>query len=242
MTVDPFRYLPDLVGMIRDPAQSSYRKFDFAVLDQKMAERGIVDWRRTDEDREASRQTALAGRLNDDLWVFAYGSLMWDPGFHFAEVRRATVNGYRRRFCLKTTLGRGTPEKPGLMAALDGGGECHGLAYRIDSEQADSETQIIWAREMIMHAYRPAFIELATPQGSVEALTFVIDHSATSYMHDLSIEEAAQLIATGAGIFGKNLDYLDSLAEHFAVLGIDDEELFTLHALAREFAEKAPAE
>lgn len=241
MTADPYRHLPDLAGRILDPARSSFRQIDFAGLDRKMAERGVTGWRRTDEEREATRQAALADRLDDDLWVFAYGSLMWDPAFHFAEVRRAQAEGYRRSFCLRTTLGRGTPEKPGLMAALDRGGNCHGLAFRIDRQLVDEETRVIWAREMIMHAYDPAFIALTTPQGPVEALAFLISPEAEHYLRDLSLEEAAGYIATGAGTFGTNLDYLDNLAEHFRVLDIDDEEFFALHALARQMAER-PAE
>lgn len=241
MMADPYTHLPDLAGRIVDPELSTFRRIDFAGLDRTMAKRGVTDWRRTDDDREATRQAALAERLDGDLWVFAYGSLMWDPAFHFAEVRRAQAEGYRRRFCLRTTLGRGTPEKPGLMAALDSGGNCHGLAFRIERQKVDEETRVIWAREMIMPAYDPTFIPVATPQGPVEALAFVINPGAEHYLRDLSVEETARYIAAGIGIFGRNLDYLDNLAEHFAVLDIDDQEFFGLHALARQIAE-SPAD
>ena len=236
---DPFRHLPDLKDKIVDPTRSSFRDFDIAALDQKMQKLGIANWRRTDEDREATRQTALADRTDDDLWVFAYGSLIWDPAFQFVEVRRAVAEGYQRSFCLKSELGRGSPDKPGLMAALDIGGECQGLAFRIDRSCIDAETRVIWSREMIIHAYYPRFIKLATPQGSVEALAFVMDRTAKNYLPGLNIDETARLMATGVGVFGSSLDYLDNLADHFAVLGILDDALLKLQDRARQIASRS---
>ena len=233
---DPYQNLPDLADMIVDPGRSAYRNIDFAALDRKMAERGALNWRRTDEDREATRKAVLGERWNDDLWVFGYASLMWDPGFHFAEARRATAEGYRRRFCLKTTLGRGTPEKPGLMAALDAGGRCEGLAFRIAQPRVEEETRILWAREMIMPAYDPRFIALSTPQGPIDALAFVINHEAENYLHELSLEETARCIGTGVGVFGRNIDYLENIVAHLAAFDIEDKETLELHRLARQIA------
>ena len=45
-----------------------------------------------------------------DVWFFAYGSLMWDPGFRPAEVRPALLHGWHRRFCVASAIYRGTPE------------------------------------------------------------------------------------------------------------------------------------
>ncbi len=236
---DPFRHLPGLRDQIADPEHSRFREFDYAPLDRALAAAGVRNWRRSEAEREATRQVALAGRLHTDLWVFAYGSLMWDPAFHFAEVRSALARGYHRAFCLRSELGRGAPGKPGLMAALErlpDGGECHGLAFRIAADLADRETWIIWRREMIAHAYAATFIPVDTPQGPVEALAFVMDPTAEHYAPGLDLEESARLIATGEGLFGKNLDYLDNLAEHFRLLGIEDDDFFALHGRAREIA------
>lgn len=232
MIADPFTHLPDLKDMIVEPSRSKFRNLDIAAFDRMMEAAGKRNWRRSDADREATRQAALAGRLDRDLWVFAYGSLMWDPAFFFAEVRSALVKGYRREFCLRAEIGRGTPKRPGLMAGLNQGGECQGLAFRIDGSIVDNETRIVWAREMIMKGYLPRFVELVTPQGSLEALAFIVDKSAKSYMPNLSLEEMASSIATGAGVLGSNFDYLDNLAKHFSAMGIADEALFELHALA----------
>ena len=71
-----------------------------------------------------------------DLWVFAYGSLIWDPGFPFEEARPALLRGYHRAFCLYSTRYRGTPERPGLVLGLDRGGACRGVAFRVPGRHA----------------------------------------------------------------------------------------------------------
>lgn len=234
---DPFRNLPNLKGKILDHSRSNFREIDFTALDQKMRDAGFPsEWRRSDEEREASRIETLDGRMRDDLWVFAYGSLMWDPAFRFDEVRTAVATGYQRSFCLKSELGRGTPEKPGLIAGLNVGGNCHGLAFRIDRDRIEDESRVIWAREMIIQSYIPKFIRLATPMGSVEALAFVVDHAAERYVAGMSMKEAANMIATGVGVFGSSLEYLENLTGHFELLGIQDDALFRLRDMSNRLA------
>ena len=214
-----------LSGKIIEPEKSTFRVSlaTFEEWDKRAAEAGYgQNWRRSHEDREATRSTALAGRLNDDLWVFAYGSLMWDPAIRIVEIRRATVQGFHRRFCLKTEIGRGSKAAPSLMAGLDIGGECHGLAFRIPANAVNHETEILWMREMIGNAYIPLFKAVVTPQGSVEALAFVMDRASPRFA-DLNSAQAAGIIATGRGVLGTNLEYFDHLADHVAVLGIQDE-------------------
>jgi cation transport protein ChaC len=234
---DPFTHHPELRNKIVDPLTSSYRDMDLATLDEKMmAAGGPADWRHSDAYREESRRKTLERRPQGDLWIFAYGSLIWDPAFRFSEVRTALLKGYRRSFCLKSELGRGTPEKPGLMAGLDDGGACRGIVFRIDRDHIDVETRVIWRREMLLHAYAPKFVQVETPPGNVEALAFVIDHSAKSYLPGLSMEETAGYMATGSGIFGSSLAYIESLAGHFETIGIEDEALFRLLDLSRRMA------
>lgn len=235
---DPFRHLPNLRHEIEDPDGSRYRDIDYDILDRAVAN-GSTSWRRSDDEREATRKTTLDGRTGADLWVFAYGSLMWDPGIHFSEVRRALAPGYHRSFCLRSDIGRGSSKRPGLMAALDAGGECHGLAYCIRTTDVEKETRLLWRREMIAHAYIPRFIAVQTPQGPVEALAFVMDQTAARYLPGLSLEQAARFIGTGRGPIGTSLEYLDSLIAHFAVLGIVDEEMVALHERATQISTHA---
>lgn len=234
---DPFRHHPELRDKIADPQGSSFRRMDIALLDEKMQAAGAPKtWRHSDAHREAARRTFLKDRATGDLWIFAYGSLMWDPGFHFCEVRQGVLAGYHRRFCLRSELGRGTRERPGLMAALDRGGTCHGLVFRIERERLEEETRLIWQREMLLHAYEPKLVAVETPRGAVEALAFVVDPSAKNYLAELSAEKAAYYVATGEGVLGTSLAYVENLAEQFATMGVQDPELLNLRNLARELA------
>jgi len=223
---DPFRHHPELRGLIVDPLTSAYRAMSLELLDERMRAIGApADWRRGDDDRE-----------DGDLWVFAYGSLMWDPGFRFGEIRSGLLRGYHRRFCLRSVVGRGTPDRPGLMAGLDRGGECRGLAFRIDGAHVEEETRIIWRREMVMRSYAPEFVPVETAWGGIEALAFIVDPAGESYRPGMSLEETAAFMATGAGLFGSSLDYLERLTDHFATIGIEDDELTRLRDLSRRLA------
>ncbi len=235
--VDPFIYCPDLRDKILEPTKSSFRELDLDRLDDTMREAGApTDWRFSCEYREASRQKILKGRWNQDLWVFAYASLIWDPAFYFDEIRMANLSGFHRRFCLRSVIGRGTPSKPGLVAGLDEGGECQGLVYRLRKSRIEEETKVIWRREMLLHAYKPTFLQMDTEQGTVEALAFIADHNAANYLADMTIDETAHYMATGVGSFGSSLEYLEKLAYRFEVLGFKDEALFSLRDRAREIA------
>jgi cation transport protein ChaC len=236
---DPFRHHPELREQIADPLTSVHRSMDLASLDQRMLAAGAApNWRHSDAHRERSRNETLNGRWDGGLWIFAYGSLMWDPAIRFSEVRTALLRGYHRSFCLRSVISRGTPECPGLMAGLDGGGECNGLVFKIDQHHVEEETRVIWNREMLLHAYTPAFVRIETFLGDVEALTFVVDHEADSYLSDLSDEEAVRYVATGVGNAGSSLAYIESLAEHFETLGIEDAALFHLYEGARRLADR----
>ena len=219
-----FVHVPILAGKVRDPETSTFRisRDTFRDWDKRAQEAGYGDnWRRTHEEREETRSRTLTGRLGRDLWIFAYGSLMWDPALHIVEIRRATLEGFHRRFCLKIEIGRGSKDRPALMAALDEGGECHGLALRIPAHAVDRETEILWMREMIGEGYTPVFRTVETPQGPIEALAFVMDRASPRFA-DIGAEEAACIIAGGSGLLGTNLEYFDNLATHVEALGIKD--------------------
>ncbi len=92
-------------------------------------------------EREASLNEALLDRPpGEETWVFAYGSLMWNPALEYAEVQPSKVEGWRRSFCFWTPMGRGTPELPGLMLALADGGACEGIAYRLSPDLVRQRT------------------------------------------------------------------------------------------------------
>ena len=227
---DPFSHHPELRGKVADPLQSSFRTFTTEGLAVRLKARGLpVDWWHTDAEREASRAQALAGRRGGDLWVFAYGSLMWDPAFRFEEVRRAHAPRHARRFILKDVYGgRGTFAAPGLMAALDAGSGCDGLAFRIAGANVEQETEILWRREKIGPAYIPVFIDVDLSDRRIPALTFVADHDATLIDAGLTRAQQVEYCATGTGFMGSSADYLRNIAGQFAALGIRDEEVSEL--------------
>ncbi len=226
-----FEELPHLREKILDPLTSRFRNIDLEEFDRQAILNGLgPDWRRPDADRERTRQEILGDRMDRDLWVFAYGSLMWDPAFFFDEVRLARAEGYERRFCLLLKSGRGSPDAPGLMAGLDRGDSCQGLAFRIRADHVDQESEIIWRREMIGFGYVPTFIPVETAIGSVEALTFVVDPDSDRYQGGLNPDEAAAMIAVAEGRLGSNREYLDSLSAQLDLLGLEDAHFSDLYA------------
>lgn len=169
-----------------------------------------------------------------DIWVFAYGSLMWDPALCFAEVRRARLVGYARRFILLDERGgRGTAEAPGLMAALDRGHACEGLVFRIPAQDVETETEILWRREIVGPAYTAQFVEAQLDSGlinsgPIDVLAFIADHSVPEMVVDLSRDKQIEFIATGEGLFGTSYAYLANIVGQFDALGIHDEETANL--------------
>lgn len=235
---DMFRHLPALRRLAIPPEKSRMRLSDerFAELDaQAEAEGWPPGWRMEHGAREANRHAVLSGRWEQDLWVFAYGSLIWDPAVAVEEYRPGTLDGWRRQFCMRLEGGRATRERPGLMAALDKGGHCEGVVFRIPATLVDQETDYMWRREMFAGAYRPVFQEIATPQGSVEALVFVIEQDNRRYAPGIPKDEAAKIIAAAEGDFGPNFDYLDSLVRNLDELGVNDDDIRQLHALAARY-------
>ena len=154
---------------------------------------------------------------------------MWDPALQFEEVRRAHVPGYARHFILKDIYGgRGTVDKPGLMAALDEGPGCDGLAFRISRENIEEETKILWQRERIGPAYTPVFVDAVSADDRITALTFVADHEADLIVANLTRAQQIEYCATGTGFMGSSLDYLRNISSQFAALGIQDAEVSDL--------------
>jgi len=170
-----------------------------------------------------------------DLWVFGYGSLMWDPGFPFVEQRLALLRGYHRRFCIYSMRHRGTPERPGLVFGLDHGGACRGMAFRVAATEVAPVLDTLWAREMSGAVYRPRLLPVRLEGGAVvPACAFVVDRSHAQYCRGLSLEQSAALISQGEGGRGRNLEYLANTVEHLEQLGIADHGLRDLlHAVLK---------
>lgn len=235
MSEDAYAHLPHLRHCVT-PAESSELRVTPEVLmlwDERARQLGRpADWRLSDRELDASRHALLGGLDgSQDLWVYSYGSLMWDPGFHFAEVRLAELPGHQRRFSYRTMLGRGTPDCPALMLSLEPGpGCCTGLVFRIAAAVAPHEAAVVWRREMIRDGYRPCLLPVRTPQGEVTALVFAANPAHADHVGELPLDETAAVIARAAGMLGTNRDYLEQLVQQLDNLGIEDPYLRRLMA------------
>ncbi len=175
--------------------------------------------------------------MRDALWVFGYGSLIWNPGFAFAERAVARLDGWHRSFCMTSIHYRGTPEAPGLVLALDRavGTSCQGLGFRVAPGTEDETLAYLRAREMVGDGYHEERLPLALTDGrQVEAVAYVIDRDHGQYLGGLALEDQARIIARSAGGRGPNRDYLFATAADLHNLGIADPDLDWLTARVRE--------
>ncbi len=182
------------------------------------------------EQRAASLAATLACRPDDGpVWIFGYGSLMWNPAFEYAESCTGTLVGWHRAFCLRLTAGRGTPWQPGRMLALREGGCTTGLAFRVPERLLAQELAILWKREMITGCYLPTWCPLVLDDGrQVNALVFIMDPRHPLFEADTRPEIIAPLIARASGPLGTNVQYLFSLEQKLAALGMHDGSLDAL--------------
>ncbi|WP_340151144.1 gamma-glutamylcyclotransferase [uncultured Sneathiella sp.] len=189
----------------------------------------------THEERDETRRKFLANaNLDEGLWVFGYGSLLWNPAFHYTGWQPARLYGFRRRFCLEASIGRGSPEKPGLMLALDHGGSCNGRAFHIAPEKIESETDILWMREMISGSYNAQHVRIRLPEKTVNGLTFVINRKHPRYIADIDMQETARLLASGEGHLGTCREYLNNTITHLDEMNVRDRYLHELQQKLRE--------
>ena len=156
----------------------------------------------------------------EEIWVFAYGSLMWNPGFPHLEVRRGRLHGYHRRFCIYSHVYRGTPERPGLVLGLDRGGSCEGLAFRVPAGEAREVLDYLYDRELVTDVYIPRWVRVATRKGEVRAASFVVDRHHHQYTGELDLEATATLIQQGSGVSGPGIEYLRNTVHHMEALGL----------------------
>jgi cation transport protein ChaC len=183
----------------------------------------------SEAELEASIAATLAGRPpGADVWVFGYGSLIWNPAFHFAERRIGAIHGFHRAYCLWSNMGRGTPERPGLMLGLERGGSCRGVALRIAPEDVDSELDIVWRREMVSGAYVPRWVSVSSAEGTFQAVTFAINREHSRYTGALGEEQIVNTVAMASGNLGTCCEYLFNTVEHLKELGLTDRRLFRL--------------
>ena len=187
-------------------------------------------------------EPAEAGAIcrGDDFWVFGYGSLIWNPGFPFVERQHAILSGFHRRFCIRSTIYRGTPERPGLVLGIDAGGECHGMAFRVGGERREEVLAYLYEREVPLAVYTPTWVPVLVRGAPVDALTFVVKRGHRQFAC-LSEPEMAAIIACSSGANGSNFEYLENTVRALHELGVPDRELDVLHDRVCALRESAKA-
>lgn len=174
------------------------------------------------------------GRANTDLWIFGYGSLMWNPGFPFVEAVPARLDGYHRAFCIYSMHYRGTPARPGLILGLDRGSTCVGVAFRIAAGEAAAVRHYVRTRELVTGVYREVSVPvtlLEKDRDEVTAMTFIAERQHPAFAGDLALSRQARIVRKAKGLTGFNLDYVLNTACHMATLGIRERRIERLVAL-----------
>jgi cation transport protein ChaC len=174
------------------------------------------------------------------IWVFAYGSLMWNPGFAHDAAEPALLRGWHRSFCIYSHRYRGTPERPGLVLGLDRGGACRGVALRIPAAATEAAMSYLWEREMVggVYDFRPVRVRGAS--GAVDAHAFTVRRCHAGYAGRLSTEETARLILQGIGGRGHCREYLANTVRQLECLGLIDGPLHKLEERVKALAAREP--
>jgi cation transport protein ChaC len=182
---------------------------------------------------EHSLNATLAARPSGDgadIWIFAYGSLIWNPTFAYCARMPGAIHGWHRRFCVGAPLGRGTLEQPGIVLGLDRGGSCRGVAYRIRADQVGEELAALWRREMVIDCYEPRWVRVEMRSSSAFAITFVVKRSAPNYEGPICKERLIDRLVAASGELGSNADYLLETVEGLRLAQVPDRHLEVLAA------------
>jgi cation transport protein ChaC len=183
--------------------------------------------------------TALVG-AGAPAWIFAYGSLMWNPGFAHDAAEPALLRGWHRSFCIYSRRYRGTPERPGLVLGLDRGGACRGRAFRVAGARLEAALRYLWEREMAGGVYDFRRVPLEIAEGRVAGWAFTARRDHRGYAGRLGVEETARLILQGIGGRGHCREYLENTVRHLECLGLLDGPLHALEEKVKALAAKTP--
>jgi cation transport protein ChaC len=192
-----------------------------------------------DADYDAIVADMLASHApNEDAWLFAYGSLIWKPELDHLEERRATAFGWHRSFCFRLYRNRGTLETPGLMMALDRGGQCTGMLFRLPAAGLPEQLGKLFRREFTVKPVnsmpRWISVEAQGERERIRAITFVMNRGSPAYVRKLSLEQKADILASACGHWGSCAEYLYNTVAHLEERGIHDRYLWRLQQLVAE--------
>ena len=185
-----------------------------------------------DEQVLASLDETMASHpAGQPVWIFGYGSLIWNPLMEYAEKRWARVRGWHRGFYIWSKVNRGTPDVPGLVLALDKGGSCHGVAYRLHDDRLVEELAILWRREMVAGTYMPRWLSADIGNQTVRAIAFVVNRQKPGYAGRLADDRIVTIALSAHGAYGSCADYLTQTAVSLEQQGLPDRRLSRLAKL-----------
>ena len=220
-------------------------KVDRSVLEkdgvrQAVRDSGFGHLLMSDEEVAHSLAQTMAGHhRGEPVWVFGYGSLIWNPLMEFAERCPARIHGYHRGFYLWSKVNRGSPEVPGLVLGLDTGGSCQGVAYRLRDDKLMGELALLWRREMVMGTYKPRWVRADIGECVVRAIAFVVNRKKAGYTGRLGDQQIVSIALKACGHYGTCADYLVQTATSLEAAGIADPRL---SRLAKLVAQAGPSE
>lgn len=164
--------------------------------------------------------------MDASIWVFGYGSLMWNPGFPYLKAVQARMHGVRRALCVRSTHYRGTSDSPGLVFGLDRGGSCHGVAFEVAEANREAVIAYLRAREQISMVYHEVVRPARLSGGeTVGALVYVANQGHAQYAGGLGFEEMLDIVLASAGEMGPNADYVTATLKRLEDMGIRDRAL-----------------
>ena len=183
----------------------------------------------SDADQEASLRHILEEHPPDtDIWVFGYGSLVWNPLVHHEERRVARLHGFHRSFCLWSHVNRGSMHKPGLVLGLDTGGSCRGVAFRIARSKAAEELRLLWRREMVLGVYAPRWAAVEAGNDALRAIAFFANRAHANYAGKLPLETVIKTLVSARGQLGTPAEYLLETVRGLVEHGVRDPYLLEL--------------
>jgi cation transport protein ChaC len=214
----------ELIARVADPSTDPRPEPDQTAVD-------CVEYSRI------ARPLLAGAPAQGEVWIFAYGSLIWKPACDILEQQLAVAHGWHRDFCLGWDRRfRGNPEHPGLMLALDHGGSCRGVVQRLPPNAVEANLDRLLRREIwtTPSPFPPRWVTVKTARGPLRAITFAMDRKSKAYIAGLSPEDIADVLAVASGRWGSMAEYLHNTVKHLEELGIHDRYLWRLQALVAE--------
>ncbi len=201
-------------------------------MDARSPDRPKLEYRELPKEEKFRllMETRASRPADQPMWVFAFGSLMWNPCYEYDAKAPALLKGYDRKFHIWTTRARGTPDCPGLGLCLeDCSGACWGIVHRVTLDDEEAAWERLWEREMSSGVYRPGWVTVETEDhGPVVALTFIVNRDRTHYTGPMPLDDMANIMAGAKGKYGLCRDYLAGTISEMEKLGVIDPDLVTL--------------